>query len=85
MSGPSFPTPTSPLYALACDWVRLANNRDYAGLEALLADDFTNQLHPKTIRTPGHEERVDKTAFIERTKQLLGEEGFVKELNVSLG
>jgi hypothetical protein len=83
MSAQNYPTPTSPLYKVACDYIRAGNNRDYDAFDALLADEFTHQIHPRTMRTEGHEERVNAKQHIERFKQMIGEGGIVEELNVS--
>lgn len=83
MSSAAYPTPTSPLYQIAVDYMRAANNLDWTKLESLLADGFTQQINPSSIRTPGHEDRVNKAQFISRGKQMLGEHGFIKSINVS--
>lgn len=84
MSAQSFPTPTSTLYKLACDFERAANAGDHVAMGALLADDYTSQFYPASLRTPGFEARANKTDTLNRAKQMLGEGGLIKQLNVSL-
>ena len=66
----SFPTPTSPLYPLAVAYIKAANDKNSAAIEALLSDDFTAGNHPRTLLTPGMPTRVGRQAYIERGKQM---------------
>lgn len=83
MSTASYPAPTSPLYEVACAYLRASNDQDWTALEATLADSFTHQIHPASIRTHGHEDRLAKTDFLERAKMMLGKGKMFEALNVS--
>ena len=83
MSTQTYPTPTSPLYQIACDYMRAANKLDFDALASLMADDFLQQINPSSIRTPGNDAPVTKEQYIARGKQMLGGGGFLKEINVS--
>ena len=83
MSALAYPTPSSPLYAIACDYARAGNTRDYDLLDRVLADDFSYQIHPSSMRVTGPQRRLTKNEVIARTRQLLGEGGLTKSVNVS--
>lgn len=80
----SYPTPISPLYALAVSFIRATNANDFAALEGMFADngEFSNQNHPRSILTPGNEARIGKEVYIERAKQMFG--SVIEEIAVSL-
>ena len=84
MSTQPYPTPTSPLYPLACDFIRACNALDFLASEAMLAPvGFTNQIWPSSLQDPEHKQRLDKEQFIAMSKQELGKGKIFKELNVS--
>ena len=83
MSGPSYPTPTSPFYEKAILYARYANEGNIDAIGELLSDDFTHQFYPASNR-PGEVERSNKQVFLERARQMLGESGLFKSINVSV-
>ena len=83
MSALAYPTPTSPLYQIAIDYVKDSGTAEHAKYDQLLADEFTHQMHPSSLRTPGHEHRLNKQQYMDRHRQIFGEGATIKEFNVS--